>query len=153
MLWNSQEVEVFLKERDYIDTAIVPLLPVSLDKEMKQAASQGEFMSMLTVVLEKQFKGRMMLLPAYTYMNVEEGEENQLRLQKWTNELKAQGFKHVFCLTSDSSWKEREQNINAEVIWLPTVPLEHMDEPYKRTIIEDQVKQLVTTIVQKWQIV
>ncbi|WP_283955948.1 DUF2487 family protein [Heyndrickxia sporothermodurans] len=36
-------------------------------------------------------------------------------------------------------------------MWLPSVPLEHMDEQYKHSIMEDQVKQLINIIVQKWQ--
>jgi len=30
MNWNGKDVELYLKEKQFIDTAIVPLIPVSL---------------------------------------------------------------------------------------------------------------------------
>ncbi|MED3654062.1 YpiF family protein [Heyndrickxia sporothermodurans] len=149
MLWNSKDVEVYLKEQQFIDTAVVPLLPISFGHEMKQAASQGEFIDLLSMHLERQFKGRVLLFPAFTYLSTLEKEQQMNMLQNWEVKLKETGFSHIFYLTSDSSWSNQEKI--KDIIWLPSVPLEHMDEQYKHSIMEDQVKQLINIIVQKWQ--
>ncbi|MGE8204321.1 YpiF family protein [Heyndrickxia sp. NPDC080065] len=150
MNWNGKDVEVYLKEQQFIDTAVVPLLPISFGTEMKQAASQGEFIDLLSMHLERQFKGRMMLFPALTYLTSISNEQKMDMLQSWEVKLKESGFTHIFYLTSDSIWREQGE-IAKQVIWLPSVPLEHMDEQYKHSILEDQVKQLINIIVQQWQ--
>lgn len=150
MNWNGKDVEVYLKEQQFIDTVVVPLLPISFGTEMKQAASQGEFINLLSMHLERQFKGRMLLFPAFTYLTGTDNVSLIDRLQSWEVKLKESGFSHIFYLTSDSYWRS-EEKIKNQVIWLPSVPLEHMDEEYKHSILEDQVKQLINIIVQQWQ--
>ncbi|PPA71256.1 YpiF family protein [Jeotgalibacillus proteolyticus] len=151
MLWNAKEIGLFIKEKAYIDTVVVPLLPISFTDTTKQEAEQAEFITLLTNLLERQFKGRMLLIPPYTYMSSEVQGSGLERLQNWCEELKNQGFKHVVCLTSDPGWKEHETDLDANLIWMPSIPLEHMDEKYKRKIVDDQVNQLVKLIVQNWQ--
>ena len=38
-----------------------------------------------------------------------------------------------------------------ELFWLPSIPLEYVDEKNRRSIIDDQVRQLSPLIVQRWQ--
>ena len=71
-------------------------------------------------------------------------------LQNWEVKLKESGFSHIFYLTSDISWREQDKT-EGKLIWIPSVPLEHMEEQYKHSILEDQVKQLINIIVQQWQ--
>jgi len=150
MLWNAKEIDLFIKERAYIDTVIVPLLPISISHSTKQEAEQAEFIGLLTTLLEKQFKGRMLLLPSFTYMSNGEIDHKINYLNNLITELTKQEFTHIICLTSDPSWKEHDE-FNEKVIWMPSIPLQHMDEKYKRKIVDDQVNQLVKIIVQKWQ--
>ncbi|MGE6258828.1 YpiF family protein [Heyndrickxia sporothermodurans] len=150
MNWNGKDVELYLKEQQFIDTVVVPLLPISFGTEMKQAASQGEFIDLLCMHLERQFKGRMLLFPAFTYLTNLDHDQKLDMLQSWEVKLKESGFSHIFYLTSDSSWRDQDK-LKDQVIWLPSVPLEHMEEQYKHSIIEDQVKQLINIIVQQWQ--
>ncbi|PTY87126.1 DUF2487 family protein, partial [Heyndrickxia sporothermodurans] len=118
MLWNSKDVKVYLKEQQFIDTAVVPLLPISFGHEMKQAASQGEFIDLLSMHLERQFKGRVLLFPAFTYLSTLEKEQQMNMLQNWEVKLKETGFSHIFYLTSDSSWSNQEKI--KDIIWLPS---------------------------------
>jgi hypothetical protein len=151
MNWNERDVELYLKEKQYIDTAIVPLLPVTLGENIKQAASQGEFVNLLTLHLERQFRGRMLLLPSLSYLSETEENKKIILLQEWEAKIKESGFSHIFYITSDSSWREMKDVNLSQLIWLPSIPMEHMDEQYKHSILEDQVKQLINIIVQKWQ--
>ena len=70
---------------------------------------------------------------------------------KWEQEFLENGFKYVYYVTSDIDWKKMENNLKGSLIWLPTLPLQQMDEQYRNTILEDQVKQLFDLFVQRWQ--
>ena len=151
MKWVSQDIEMFLKEKQYVDTAVLPLLPVSFGDDIKQSVAMTEFISLLSVQLERQFRGRLIMLPGYAYLKSAGVESLLSGLGEWEAELKAQGFKHIFLLTSDSMWKSLEDRLEGGLIWLPSLPLEHMDENYRNSILDDQVKQLLNLFVQKWQ--
>ncbi|MCM3453496.1 YpiF family protein [Heyndrickxia oleronia] len=150
MKWNGKDIDLYLKEKQFIDTAVVPLLPIAIGSEMKQAASQGEFIELLSLHLERQFKGRLLLFPAFTYLNTLEDHQQMDMLLNWEVKLKESGFAHIFYITSDISWREQEKT-EGKLIWTPSIPLEHMEEQYKHSILEDQVKQLINIIVKQWQ--
>jgi hypothetical protein len=149
MKWNAKDVNIYDKEKAYIDTAIIPLFPLSFDESMKQSASQAEFITLLTQQLEKQFKGRIFLFPPFTYLSGEVDVIN--RLHTWTSILEKTEFKYVFYLSSDVFWKTVESELSDQLIWLPSIPLEHMEEKHVFSLIEGQVNQFLNIIVQKWQ--
>jgi Protein of unknown function (DUF2487) len=151
MKWISQDIEIFLKEKQYVDTAVLPLLPISFGDDIKQSVAMTEFISLLSVQLERQFRGRLIMLPGYVYLKSASEERLISGLSEWESELKGQGFKHIFLLTSDSMWKTFEDRLEGGLIWLPSLPLEHMDDNYRNSILDDQVKQLLNLFVQKWQ--
>lgn len=152
MKWIPQDIEIFKQSKEYIDTAVLPLLPISFkDDEMKQTASMTEFISLLTFQLERQFKGRIMLLPGFTYIKTNDEESLFESIKRWEEELYNEKFKHVFYVTSDSDWKTREDKLKGKLIWLPSLPLDTLDEQYKHSILEDQVKQMLNLFVQKWK--
>lgn len=151
MEWKAKDIEVYLQEKDYIDTAVVPLVPITLGDNMKQIVEKGEFIQLLSLHLERQFKGRMLFLPAFTYLSDSEESERTQRLQKWEQKIKENGFKYTFFLTSDPSWRNMDQFAKESLIFIPSIPLEHMDNQYKQTIMDDQVKELMKGIVKGWQ--
>lgn len=153
MKWISQDIDMFIREKEYVDTVVLPLLPVSLGDDIKQTVSMTEFISLLSVQLERQFRGRLLMLPGYSYLKSVSEDKHVSDLKSWEEELFDKGFKHVLYITSDSSWKAVEDKLNGGLIWLPSLPLENMDESYKNSILEDQVKQLLNLFVQKWQTV
>lgn len=149
MRWVAGDIEMYQKAAEYVDTAIIPLLPVTFDEDMKQSASMAEFAGILTAQLEKQFKGRIFLLPAYVYIKGHSG--NLKTLQEWEQTLLDKKFKHVFFVTSDSSWRQQENELSGTLIWMPSLPLEHIQDQQKISIVEDQVKQLLTLFTEKWE--
>lgn len=151
MKWNSQDIQLFIKEREYIDTAVVPLYPVSFREDMKQSVSMTEFLQLLSGQLEKQFKGRLLMLPGISYLKTLSEDKLTSDLKEWEDELISQGFKHIFYITSDSDWKTVEDKLTGGLIWMPSIPLENMDDQYKNSILDDQVKQLLNLFVRKWQ--
>lgn len=149
MKWVAADIEMYQKAAEYVDTAIIPLMPVSFDRDMKQSASMAEFIGILTGQLEKQFKGRIFLLPAYVYIKGHSG--NLKTLQEWEKTVLDKQFKHLFFVTSDSSWRQHENEMSGTLLWLPSLPLEHIQDQQKVSIVEDQVKQLLTLFTEKWE--
>lgn len=151
MKWIPQDIDMYLQAKEYVDTAVLPLLPVSFDTDIKQTASMTEFITLLSIQLERQFKGRLLLLPGFSYLKSVEEDKPVENLKVWETEILQKGFKYVFYPTSDSQWKTHEKALNGSLIWIPSLPLENMDEQYKKSILEDQVKQLLNVFIQKWR--
>ncbi|OMP65939.1 YpiF family protein [Domibacillus epiphyticus] len=149
MNWNGKDTALFLQQKEYIDTAIVPLIPADFGPGMIHAAEQNEFIQLLVAFLEKQFKGRLLVTPANAYLP--DRAEKVADAAQWADRLKETGFKHIFFFTSDSSWRQEEENVSGSVIWIPSVPLGDMEDSMKYSLIENQAKQIVNIIVQKWQ--
>lgn len=150
MKWTSQDIETYLNAKEYVDTAIVPLVAVSVGGEMKQSAAAAEFITLLTGHLERQFTGRLILLPPFTYLKSKNGENTIKDLKDWETNLEKGEFKHLFYITSEIEWRTREEYLNGTVIWLPSIPLEHMNDSQKMAVVDSQVKQLLDLFTQKW---
>ncbi|MDV2884345.1 YpiF family protein [Alkalihalophilus pseudofirmus] len=151
MKWQSSEMDKYLQSKEYVDTAIVPLIPISWQKEIKSTVAMGEFISIITQELERQFQGRVVLFPAFTYLETENAEERTLRLKRWSEELKLGGMEHIVYATSDGFWKTVEEELGEWLIWLPSIPLEHLSPENRREVIGGQIKQLVPIMTNKWQ--
>lgn len=151
MKWVAKDIDMYLGAKEYVDTVVLPLLPVSFEDDIKQTASMTEFISLLSVQLERQFKGRLLMLPGFTYMKNNSDDKLLEYVKEWEIEFSRQEFKHIFYITSDSDWKTREDKIEGSLIWLPYLPLEHMDQNYRSSILEDQMKQMINLFIKKWQ--
>ncbi|WP_078380198.1 YpiF family protein [Sutcliffiella halmapala] len=150
MKWTSKDITQYVQAKEYIDTVIIPLISVSFEEDIKSLASHGEYITILSHELERQFKGRVILLPSYSYLHNESFDSKVPRLNEYVNHIK-QNMKHVFLLTSDSNWTQKEQELEGKLVWLPAIPLEDMDEKYKKKILQDQMNQLLPMFIQKWQ--
>ena len=148
MKWISNDVDLYNQAKEYIDTAVVPLIAVSVGSDFKNTVSKGEFINLVSMDLERQLKGRVFLFPTYSYLKKSENViEN---LIEWKTELQ-QEFKHVVFLTSDTELKEeKNEQLEGKLIWLPTIPLENMDENLKRKLLQDQVEQILNILLQSW---
>lgn len=145
MYFNGKDIEQFQVQKQFIDTVIVPILNVSFaDATMRQSGSEAEFLMSLTAFIEQQFKGRLMLLPPFSYF--EEAKET-MDLQAIYQQLLDSGFKHVFFLTSDQRFANEKE---FPVVWLPAIPLESMDKTVKQRILEDQLQQVVPIFTRAW---
>ncbi|WP_017381846.1 YpiF family protein [Paenisporosarcina sp. TG-14] len=148
MYWNSKDVSVFLDQKEFIDTAVIPLLLIDGQaSQVKQNASSAEFLMALTVFIENQFKGRVVLLPPVSY--TPKSSRQQLG-NEWSEMLKEAGFKHLFFVSSDMSWGTEANALN--VIYTPSIPLEHMDQRLRQSVLEDQLRQIIPVFAKRWAI-
>lgn len=146
MFFNIQDVKQFLEHKDFIDTAIVPLLGVDLANDrVQQSSSAADFLMSLTAFIEQQFKGRLMVFPPFSYLVNTQDSNLPINLQA---ELQSIGFKYVFFVTCDANWTSLQEQVN--IIWLPAIPLESMDKSVKKAILEDQLRQVVPLLTGKW---
>ncbi|RSD26508.1 YpiF family protein [Mesobacillus subterraneus] len=149
MKWMAADVEMYQKAAEYVDTAVIPLMPVSFGDDMKQHATMAEFAGILTTQLEKQFRGRIFLMPGFVYFKGHEGSLEGLR--NWENTLLDKQFKHVFYVTSDISWRQHEKGLGGSLLWLPSLSLDNLPDQQKVSLVDDQVKQLLSLFTEKWQ--
>jgi len=150
MKWIPQEVETYLNAKEYVDTAVIPVYSLSFGEEMKQSAAAFEFISLLTGYLERQFTGRILLFPPFTYLKSDSMENVMSELLKWEENVLQSEFKHIFYITSELDWRMYETRIVGSLIWLPTLPFGNMTEPQKIEIVESQSKQLLSIFTHKW---
>ncbi|KXG11026.1 YpiF family protein [Anoxybacillus rupiensis] len=148
MKWTVSDVDMYEKEKQYIDTALLPLVQLTLSNATKTAVAGGELVQLLASEVERQLKGRLFLLPPFTYFLTETKEECVKRLNVWTDELKKSGMAHVFYLTSDRMWNETE--LGGKLFVLPSIPLEHMDEVYQQQMVREQTSKLLSSFISHW---
>ncbi|MGR5874360.1 DUF2487 family protein [Bacillus pacificus] len=115
MKWIVKDVEQFEQAREYGRYGCYTTFINFSSKEMKTVVEQGEFIELLSMELEKEYKGRVLLLPAFTYL-VESQKNEKGRLQEWTNHLRKQGFKHIAYVTSDFFMERRYARIAGRFI-------------------------------------
>lgn len=151
MRWSVKSIESYFREKEYVDTAVVPLVPVTWHEEIKLNVEAGEFAALLVDGLEQQLRGRVIHFPPFTYLKSETIENRVERLKQWKNELLRDQMKHVFFITSDVDWKNAESDMQHSLIWLPAVPLEYMTSDNSQEILSSQVKQLLQVIMTKWR--
>lgn len=146
MIFKVSEVEQFQMQKQFIDTVIVPLLQLDFsDEGMKLSSSTSEYLMTLTNFVEQQFKGRLMLLPPFSYTTQ---SKNDNLLSHLKEELQNAGFKSVIFMTCDHGWNEQKDLHN--ILWLPAIPLESMDKTVKQRILEEQIKQIIPVLTKVW---
>ncbi|MET0786010.1 MAG: DUF2487 family protein [Paenisporosarcina sp.] len=146
MHWKSKDMTIFIEQKEFVDTAIIPLLLVDgRASHIKQSAGTAEFLMSLTAFMENQFKGRVVLMPPVTYTPQ---SSRKVVAQEWKDVLTEAGFKHHFFITCDMHWVTEAPEL--EVIYTPSIPLENMDQKLRQSILDDQIRQVVPVFANNW---
>ncbi|MEI4790322.1 YpiF family protein [Bacillus sp. FJAT-53060] len=145
MKFQAEDTDRFLKSKDYIDTAIIPLVGMDAG-QIKQSVSLGEFTILVAEELERQLKGRVFLFPPHTYLEINDRKQEDILAVKQSLQ---EHFQHVVFITSDHNWKEYLE-MSESAFMLKPVPLEHLKVELKQKIIQDSVEQILNFLLQKW---
>ncbi|AMA52772.1 MULTISPECIES: YpiF family protein [Bacillus] len=145
MRWRITDAKDYLQTKDYIDTAVIPLINIKVGAHFKITAEKGEFTQLLSDELERQLKGRVYLLPPYTY--VDRNEKTVQGLKDLREELISE-FPHVVLLTSDENWNS--EDALGKIIVTPSVPLEHLNDSLKRKILDERTAEILNVLLQLW---
>ncbi|MFJ7928146.1 YpiF family protein [Peribacillus sp. NPDC096448] len=149
MKWTAKDLDMYMQSKEYVDTVLIPLVPLSFKGQMKQTGSMNEFLTILSLEIEKQMKGRILLLPTFHYFSDEMDKVE--RLKGWVNEVKENNFEHVFLLTSDFEWKKEERELENNLVWIPAIPLEGLEIEQAREMINQQVLQILDIFSYNWK--
>lgn len=145
MYFKSTDVQQFLSQKQFIDTALVPLLSIDLtENAVIQSSTSADFLMSLTSFVEQQFKGRIVLFPPFSYFEKFKNEDFAKNIQENLEEF---GFKHVIFITCDHFWTSLN---DLKVIWLPAIPLDSMDKQVKNVLLGEQLKQIVPILTTFW---
>ena len=144
MNYNANDIEQFLSQKQFIDTAVVPLLPIDFSSEGgMRSGSDADFLMSLVTYVEKQFKGRIFLTPPFPYFQ----KKGKIDISDIHKNLVEEGFQHVLFLTTDMNW----QNVHDfDILWLPAIPLEAMDHEVKNRILQDQLNYVIPKLTTTW---
>ncbi|SDI28474.1 YpiF family protein [Natribacillus halophilus] len=151
MQWQTADIDTYQQSQSYVDTALIPLLSVSLGEEMKSAVAMGEYISLISMEMEKQFRGRVLQLPPLVYPQNESQETLLQHVDAWADELKSNGKNHIIWVTADPSWKKVENDLPGLLLWLPHLPIEHMDKKLQQKTLNDQMKEILPQVMKEWQ--
>lgn len=146
MHFTGKDIDQYIQQQEYVDTAVVPLVQLDLSPNgMKPSASGSDYLQSLTNLLEKQFKGRILLFPPVSYVK----NADRVRLaEELKEEMEKTGFKHVFFMTTDAEWRTLKELNN--ILWLPAIPTENMDQSFKLSVMEDQLRQVLPLFISEW---
>lgn len=145
MYFKSLDVQQFLTQKQFIDTAMIPLVSIDLSENaVIQSSTSADFLMSLTSFVEQQFKGRILLFPPFSYFEEMKNEEFAKNIQE---KIKDFGFKYVVFITCDHFWTTIQ---DLDVIWLPAIPLESMDKQVKHSILGEQLKQILPILTSMW---
>ncbi|WP_010095897.1 YpiF family protein [Ornithinibacillus scapharcae] len=152
MQWTKKDIQTYLGSKEYIDTAIIPIIPFQLSRESEigKSTSKREILSIFATEIEKELSGRVLLVPNYYYLEFGDKEAEAKRLNDWTKELFTQPFKHVFILTFDSGWKRHEKELDANLLWLPGFQVEDPNSVETIQMIRGQVADVVELMRSYW---
>ncbi|MFH0067463.1 YpiF family protein [Peribacillus sp. NPDC056705] len=149
MKWTAKDLDMYKQSKEFVDTVLIPLVPLSFKGQMKQSGSMNEFLTILSLEIEKQMKGRILLLPTFHYISDEMDKVE--RLKRWANEVKENDFEHVFFLTSDFEWKKEERELDNNLVWIPAIPLDGLEIEQAREMINQQVLQILDIFSYNWK--
>jgi glycine cleavage system pyridoxal-binding protein P len=153
MKWRKSDLQQYVQAKEYIDTILLPLVPMQLsnDKEADRNSAEAEAMSILANGIEKELTGRTMLLPNYHYLKSANINTEVERLNDWTQDILQQPFEHITYITFDSQWKKQEKELIGNLLWMPAVHAGEIHSKEMQQIIRDQVGQTVELIRTYWQ--
>lgn len=140
MLYNQKDLKVLEDEIEFIDTAVIPFASMDMDMRAPVHAGNLELLQIVSVQLEKQFKGRLLITPPL--MTV--GEETSL-LNAYVEQLRDYGFKKIIVLTHIQAELETVNKIR-----INEIPLENMSDDMKMEMINDEVKSVMKSVISIW---
>lgn len=149
MLWNAKNLSGYLKAPDYMDSVIIPLVPLDFGQDMMPAAREWEYIEKISAELERQLTGRLIKSPSFTYLKNDTEETTINHLLKWQQMFVDNGIIQCFFITSDVMWKEKEKLLNT-LIWQPALPMEHLSQEQQGIMIDESVQVIIKQIQLHW---
>ncbi len=140
MLFNYRDLKEIKHQLEYIDTAIIPVIDVDYRGQLMTIVDQYEIIQLMTMQVENQFKGRVLLIPPVQV------QEDYTLATVIAEQLKSYGLKNIMFVTAMSSkLQTTEHHFKVNIF-----PLETMHDEFKEDMIDNQVKDLMREIIKMW---
>jgi hypothetical protein len=139
MLYKYDDIKVLKDQLEFVDTAVIPLVSTDMDSGALSYANDIELLQLVTIQLEKQFKGRIFITPAMTTVN-----SDTTVLEQYEAQLYDYGFKNVVMIT------HMELDKSHTTIRLNHIPLQDMTNDIKMDMVKEEVKKVMKSIISIW---
>ncbi|UOQ47587.1 YpiF family protein [Gracilibacillus caseinilyticus] len=153
MKWTSTDLEVFYQSKEFIDTLCIPLIPLDLanSADVHKLANQKTSLQIISDELERNYTGRIMLSPTYTYVRGTDFQIECDRVNQWTSNLSGDHFQHIFLLSYDVNWKRFERDLAGSFVWLAAPSIDDFKSEHAQKAISNQTNQLSELIESYWK--
>lgn len=139
MFYNPSDLSILKDEFEYIDTAIIPLQKIDMNDDSRKHANNIELVQMITMQLERQFRGRLFITPSVSIVN-----DDFTTAKVYREQLQTFGFKNVVFLC------DKSYQIDGELLHFNQIPVESMSQDMKMEMVNDEVKTVMKAIIQIW---
>jgi secreted Zn-dependent insulinase-like peptidase len=127
MKWELTSADQFIEAKEYIDTAIVPLIKIELGEQYKPVLKSSTWITGVASGIESKLMGRVMLFPVYSYTGLEKEEHLIANLYTYVNHLQQHGLKNVIFLTHNQMAKSMKEHIIAEFLSVAPENIDSLD--------------------------
>ncbi|MGE6464221.1 DUF2487 family protein [Alkalihalobacillus sp. NPDC078480] len=148
MKWTTKDIQVYQKEKAYVDTVLIPLMPLGFQKEQTKTVLASEYIESISLELERMYQGRLLTSLPFTYLSSEKVEDRVNRLESWIESWKKDGAKHILLLTSDSNW--RDVDVLERIEWVPAIQLHGLSAKDRANLSADVARDLSSILTKKW---
>ena len=139
MLFNHQDLKTLQDQLEYIDTAIIPVVPVDYSKHLMDIADHYEMIQYVTMGVEQQFKGRLLVVPPIQLI------DDIKMLDTIKSQLQTFGFKNLVFVVPQKFNLEKENVHKINIL-----PLETLDHEMKQEFVQENIKSLMKSIIILW---
>ena len=139
MLYNFEDIKNLDGQLEFVDTAVVPFANADMDDGALSHANNIELLQLVSMQLEKQFKGRIFITPAMTTV-----KSDTTVLEQYEAQLYDYGFKNVVIIT------HMELDEPHTTIRLNHIPLQDMTNDIKLDMVKEEVKKVMKSIISIW---
>ncbi|WP_161497069.1 DUF2487 family protein [Pradoshia eiseniae] len=148
MKYQTGDMEMFQRSREYVDTVIIPLNAITFEKGVNQAVASYEYLSLLTYELERELKGRIFLAHPVPYMKESGQEFKNGLLSQWREFYREAGFTYIRFLTTDNKWLSAANQ--EEILWFPSIQTDKMPKEAIKQVLDDHTEQITELLREAW---
>ncbi|GGK24735.1 hypothetical protein GCM10010965_16880 [Caldalkalibacillus thermarum] len=149
MKWDRLTIDDYLENRQYIDTALVPLIKMELGNNARLSAVQATWLSGVVNHLEEQLMGRVLLLPALTYTEAHEADMLAAYLNRYTEYVLQSGFKHQVYITVEEEWEKRREKLRGGLFYIDASEVDMEDQSSQALF--DLSQKFVPSLISLWK--
>lgn len=149
MRWTAVDAEKFFRSKEYVDTVLIPVMPVSFQENCIDHAGESEYLHLVSAGLEKQFQGRVLLMPPLIYCVSRDNCIIHVLLH-WTEVLETEFFQHICFLTVEKIPQQLITDKRVKVLPVPAIPMHQLDRHNQKIMINEQIDQLSRLLKKFW---